>query len=33
MYIDEAFEISSNAAANWFREHLGLDPKSQATDR
>lgn len=33
MYIDEAFEISSNAAANWFREHLGLDPKSQTTDR
>ncbi len=33
MYIDEAFEISSKAAANWFREHLGLDPKSQATDR
>ena len=27
MYIDEAFEISSNAAANWFREHLGLEPK------
>jgi dienelactone hydrolase len=28
MYINEAFEISSNAAANWFREHLGLVPKS-----
>ena len=27
MYIDEAFEISSNAAANWFREHLGLESK------
>jgi len=27
MYINEAFEISSNAAANWFREHLGLEPK------
>ncbi|MEX1034299.1 MAG: acetylxylan esterase [Cellvibrionaceae bacterium] len=23
MYIDEAFEISSNAAADWFVEHLG----------
>jgi len=30
MYINEAFEISSNAAANWFREHLGLDPKKEA---
>jgi uncharacterized protein len=29
MYINEAFEISSNAAANWFREHLGLEPKSE----
>jgi uncharacterized protein len=28
MYINEPFEISSNAAANWFREHLGLEPKS-----
>ena len=27
MYIDEPFEISSNAAAGWFREHLGLDVK------
>ncbi len=27
MYINEAFEISSNAAAEWFREHLGLEPK------
>ncbi|NOT63085.1 MAG: hypothetical protein HOP19_22990 [Acidobacteria bacterium] len=27
MYINEAFEISSNAAAAWFREHLGLEPK------
>ncbi len=27
MYIGEAFEISSNAAAAWFREHLGLEPK------
>jgi len=26
MYINEPFEISSNAAANWFREHLGLAP-------
>ncbi len=25
MYINEPFEISSNAAANWFREHLGLE--------
>lgn len=24
MYINEAFEISSNAAAEWYREHLGL---------
>ncbi|MFY9557574.1 MAG: acetylxylan esterase [Blastocatellia bacterium] len=27
MYINEAFETSSNAAANWFREHLGLEAK------
>jgi dienelactone hydrolase len=27
MYIDEAFEISSNAAADWFREHLGMNAK------
>ena len=30
MYINEAFEISSNAAANWFREHLGLEQKAEA---
>jgi fermentation-respiration switch protein FrsA (DUF1100 family) len=30
IYINEAFEISSNAAADWFREHLGLEPKKQA---
>ena len=24
MYINEAFETSSNAAASWFREQLGL---------
>jgi len=30
MYINEAFEISSNAAAAWFREHLGLEPKKEA---
>jgi hypothetical protein len=24
MYIGEAFEISSNAAASWFREYLGF---------
>jgi hypothetical protein len=30
MYINEAFEISSNAAANWFREHLGLERKADA---
>ena len=30
MYINEAFEISSNAAANWFREHLGLESKTPA---
>jgi fermentation-respiration switch protein FrsA (DUF1100 family) len=29
MYINDAFEISSNAAANWFREHLGLAPKGE----
>jgi fermentation-respiration switch protein FrsA (DUF1100 family) len=29
MYINEAFEISSNAAANWFREHLGLEQKGE----
>jgi len=29
MYINEAFEISSNAAANWFREHLGLEQKKE----
>jgi len=27
MYINEAFEISSNAAAEWFREHLGMNAK------
>jgi dienelactone hydrolase len=27
MYIGEAFEISSNAAADWLREHLGLARK------
>jgi fermentation-respiration switch protein FrsA (DUF1100 family) len=27
MYINEAFEISSNAAADWFREHLGMNAK------
>jgi dienelactone hydrolase len=31
MYINEAFEISSNAAAAWFREHLGMEPKGEAT--
>ena len=25
MYIGEAFEVSSNAAADWFREYLGLN--------
>jgi dienelactone hydrolase len=29
MYIGQAFEVSSNAAANWFREHLGMEPKSE----
>ena len=29
MYINEAFEIGSTAAANWFREHLGLEPKKE----
>jgi uncharacterized protein len=33
MYINEAFEISSNAAAAWFREHLGLEPKGEAAER
>jgi dienelactone hydrolase len=28
MYINQAFEISSGAAANWFREYLGLERKS-----
>jgi hypothetical protein len=28
MYINEAFEISSNAAADWFIEHLSPQPKS-----
>jgi hypothetical protein len=31
MYINEAFETGSNAATNWFREHLGLEPKAEAT--
>lgn len=30
IYINEAFEISSNAAAAWFREHLGLEPRKEA---
>jgi fermentation-respiration switch protein FrsA (DUF1100 family) len=30
IYINEAFEISSNAAAAWFREHLGLESKKEA---
>lgn len=30
MYIGEAFEISSNSAAAWFREHLGMDQKAEA---
>jgi len=30
MYINEAFEISSNAAAAWFREHLGLESKKES---
>jgi len=30
MYINQAFEISSNAAAEWFREHLGLQQKAEA---
>jgi len=30
MYINEAFEISSNAAAEWFREYLGLEAKQGA---
>jgi hypothetical protein len=33
MYINEAFEISSNAAAAWFREHLGLEPKAETAGR
>ncbi|MGE0132450.1 MAG: VOC family protein [Blastocatellales bacterium] len=31
MYVNEPFEISSNAAAAWFREHLGLETKGEAT--
>lgn len=31
MYINEAFEISSNTAAEWFREHLGLATKGEST--
>lgn len=31
MYINEAFEISSNEAANWFRQYLGLEQKKDAT--
>jgi uncharacterized protein len=30
MYINEPFEISANAAAEWFREHLGLQQKAEA---
>lgn len=30
IYIGEAFELSSNAAANWFRQHLGLESKGEA---
>ena len=30
MYINEPFEISSNTAADWFREHLGLLPKGDS---
>jgi hypothetical protein len=30
MYINEPFEISANAAADWFREHLGLKQKAEA---
>jgi uncharacterized protein len=29
MYINEAFEISSNAAAEWFRQHLGVEPNQE----
>ena len=29
MYIGEAFEISSNAAAKWFRQYLGLESKGE----
>jgi hypothetical protein len=32
MYVNEAFDLSSNAAADWFREHLGRQPKT-ATPR
>ena len=31
MYINEPFEVSSNAAANWFREHLGLEAKGETS--
>ncbi|MEK6321137.1 MAG: alpha/beta hydrolase [Acidobacteriota bacterium] len=29
MYIGDAFEVSSNAAANWFRQYLGLSLKGE----
>jgi len=33
MYINEAFEISSNAAAGWFRTHLGMEQSKDTTSR
>ncbi len=33
MYIGEAFEASSNAAADWFREHLGMMKSAEATSK
>jgi fermentation-respiration switch protein FrsA (DUF1100 family) len=30
MYINQAFEISSGAAADWFRQYLGLERKSDS---
>ncbi len=33
MYIGEAFETSSNAAADWFRQHLGAVKSAESTSR
>jgi len=33
MYINGAFEIRSNAAAGWFRTHLGIEQSKDTTSR